>query len=62
MPHKSQICEQLAARAQAEGMLLATWVVDDPQELKRLARFGLYGVGSNRPGELLDAIAGGLLG
>jgi hypothetical protein len=40
---------------------LATWVVDEPEELKRLARFGLYGVGSNRPGVLLDAIADGLL-
>jgi hypothetical protein len=35
--------------------------VDEPEELKRLARFGLYGVGSNRPGVLLDAIADGLL-
>ena len=36
-------------------------MVDDPQELKALARFGLYGVGSNRPGVLLEAIADGLL-
>lgn len=61
MPHKSQIGEKLADRARAAGLMLATWVVDDPQELKRLAHFGLYGVGSNRPGELLDAIADGLL-
>jgi len=35
--------------------------VDEPAELKLLARFGLYGVGSNRPGVLLEAIANGLL-
>ena len=33
-----------------------------PEELKPLSRFGLYGVGSNRPGVLLDAIADGILG
>jgi glycerophosphoryl diester phosphodiesterase len=61
MPHKSQIDEDLAARVHAAGLQLATWVVDDPEELRQLARFGLYGVGSNRPGVLIDAIADGLL-
>jgi glycerophosphoryl diester phosphodiesterase len=62
MPHKSQLSPALSARAVAEGLMLATWVVDDPQELKQLAPLGLYGVGSNRPGVLLEAIADGLLG
>ena len=61
MPHKNQIGEPLATRAREAGLKLATWVVDDPAELKALARFGLYGVGSNRPGVLLEAIADGLL-
>ena len=61
MPHKSQIGEPLATRAREAGLKLATWVVDDPAELAALARFGLYGVGSNRPGVLLEAIADGLL-
>ena len=61
MPHKSQVSDDLAGRVHAAGLKLATWVVDEPSELKRLARFGLYGVGSNRPGVLLDAIADGLL-
>jgi len=61
MPHKSQLDDDLAARVHAAGLKLATWVVDDPEELRRLARFGLYGVGSNRPGVLIDAIADGLL-
>lgn len=61
MPHKSQLSAELAARTSAEGLMLATWVVDDPLELKQLAPLGLYGVGSNRPGVLLDAVADGLL-
>ena len=62
MPHKGQITDVLAERVHEAGLKLATWVVDDPQELKLLSRFGLYGVGSNRPGVLLEAIAEGLLG
>ncbi|HXK08499.1 MAG TPA: glycerophosphodiester phosphodiesterase family protein [Vicinamibacteria bacterium] len=61
MPHKSQISADLADRARAAGLKLATWVVDEVDELKRLAAFELYGVGSNRPGVLLEAIADGLL-
>jgi len=61
MPHKSQIKEPLASRAREAGLKMATWVVDEPSELLTLAPFGLYGVGSNRPGVLLEAIADGLL-
>jgi glycerophosphoryl diester phosphodiesterase len=61
MPHKSQLGDELVARVHAAGLKLATWVVDEPEELKQLARFPLYGVGSNRPGVLLEAIAEGLL-
>jgi glycerophosphoryl diester phosphodiesterase len=61
MPHKGQLSHALAGRVHAAGLKLATWVVDEPAELKLLSRFGLYGVGSNRPGVLLEAIAEGLL-
>ncbi len=61
LPHKSQLSDALVARVQAAGIKLATWVIDEPEELRELARFGLYGVGSNRPGVLLEAIADGLL-
>jgi glycerophosphoryl diester phosphodiesterase len=62
MPHKGQITEAMAERVHGAGLKLATWVVDEPEELKALARFGLYGVGSNRPGVLIEALANGLLG
>jgi len=61
MPHKSQLDERLVAAVHAAGLKLATWVVDEPEELRQLARFDLYGVGSNCPGVLLEAIADGLL-
>ena len=61
LPHKSQLNDALVARVHAAGLKLATWVVDEPEELRELARFDLYGVGSNRPGVLLEAIADGLL-
>jgi glycerophosphoryl diester phosphodiesterase len=61
MPHKGQLSDTLAARVHGAGLKLATWVVDEPAELKALARHGLYGVGSNRPGVLIDALADGLL-
>jgi glycerophosphoryl diester phosphodiesterase len=57
LPHKSLLSDVLLARARAEGLRLATWVVDDPAELGALARFDLYGVASNRPGVLLEALA-----
>ncbi len=61
MPHKSQLSEQLVARVRQADLTLATWVVDSPEELKRIARFEPYGVGSNCPGVLIDAIADGQL-
>jgi glycerophosphoryl diester phosphodiesterase len=61
MPHKNQLSAELAERVHAAGLKLATWVVDDPQELRSLAHLGLYGVGSNCPGVLMQALADGLL-
>jgi glycerophosphoryl diester phosphodiesterase len=61
LPHKSQLGDALVARVRAASLKLATWVVDDPEELRALARHELYGVGSNCPGALLDAIAEGIL-
>jgi glycerophosphoryl diester phosphodiesterase len=61
MPHKSQLSDAIAAPVHEAGWKLATWVVDDPEELKAIGRFDLYGVGSNRPGVLLQALADGLL-
>jgi glycerophosphoryl diester phosphodiesterase len=58
MPEKGMLSEALRDRAREAGLKIATWVVDDPAELRDLARFDLYGVGSNCPGLLLDALWG----
>ena len=56
MPEKHMLSDDLRDRAREAGLKVATWVVDDPEELETLSRFELYGVGSNRPGVLLDAL------
>ena len=56
MPEKRLLSEDLRDRAREAGVKVATWVVDDVEEMRRLMRFELYGVGSNRPGEMLEAL------
>lgn len=56
LPEKGMLSDELLERAREAGLKVATWVVDDPAELASLARFDLYGVGSNCPGVLLDAV------
>ncbi len=56
MPEKRLLSEDLRDRAREAGVKVATWVVDDVEEMRRLMRFELYGVGSNRPGDMLEAL------
>jgi glycerophosphoryl diester phosphodiesterase len=56
MPEKKLLSDELRDRAREAGIKVATWVVDDVEELRQLMRFELYGVGSNRPGEMLEAL------
>jgi len=56
MPEKSALSVELRDRAREAGLKVATWVVDEPAELRSLAHLDLYGVGSNRPGVLLEAV------
>jgi glycerophosphoryl diester phosphodiesterase len=59
MPEKGMLTEELRDGARAVGLKLATWVVDEPAELRALSHFDLYGVGSNCPGKLIDALWSG---
>lgn len=56
MPEKQMLTDALLEQTRAAGLKLSTWVVDDAEELRALARFDLYGVATNRPGEMLDAL------
>jgi glycerophosphoryl diester phosphodiesterase len=57
MPHKSMLSSELRDLGREAGLKMATWVVDEPGELPSLARFDLYGLGTNRPGVLLEALS-----
>jgi glycerophosphoryl diester phosphodiesterase len=56
MPEKGMLSDELREGTDAVGLKVATWVVDDPAELRALSHFDLYAVGSNCPGVLLDAL------
>jgi len=56
MPEKRLLSDELRDRAREAGIKVATWVVDEVDELRRLARFELYGVGSNYPGDMMEAL------
>ena len=56
MPEKRLLSDEVRDRAREAGVKVATWVVDEVDELRRLMRFELYGVGSNRPAEMLEAL------
>jgi len=56
MPEKRLLSDELRDRAREAGIKVATWVVDEVDELRQLMRFELYGVGSNRPGDMMEAL------
>ncbi len=56
LPEKGMLTGELSDRCREAGLKVATWVVDDPDELPALRRFELFGVGTNRPGVLMDAL------
>lgn len=58
LPEKGMLSVGLRDRAREAGVKVATWVIDDPAELAALAHFDLYGIGSNRPAEMMEAIRG----
>jgi glycerophosphoryl diester phosphodiesterase len=62
MPEKGLLTAEVRDRVRGAALKLATWVVDEPEELRALARFDLYGVASNRPGVLQEALADGIAG
>ncbi len=47
--------ERLAA-VHAEGRTMAVWTVDDPAEMRRLARWGVDAIITNRPDACLEAL------
>jgi glycerophosphoryl diester phosphodiesterase len=58
LPEKGMLSVELRDRAREAGVKVATWVIDDPAELAALSHLDLYGIGSNRPGEMMEALRG----
>jgi glycerophosphoryl diester phosphodiesterase len=54
---KKMLSDELRDRAKQAGLLVGGWLVDDPAELEALRRFELFGIGTNRPVALLEALA-----
>lgn len=57
LPEKGLLTPELCAETRAAGLRVATWLVDDPAELPALLEYDLFGIGTNRPGALLEALA-----
>jgi glycerophosphoryl diester phosphodiesterase len=53
LPRKTLVTAELCACLHAAGVHVATWVVDDVDELRQLAALGVVGAGTNRPNEML---------
>jgi glycerophosphoryl diester phosphodiesterase len=58
LPEKGMLSAELRDRAREAGIKVATWVIDEPTELAALGHFDLYGIGSNRPAEMMEALRG----
>jgi hypothetical protein len=56
LPEKGLLSTTLVEGLKAAGLRVATWVVDDPEELRALRPYGLFGVGSNRPAVLQEEL------
>jgi len=57
--HWAGVTEEFAARVRALGMPLYIWTVDDAAEARRLAKLGVAGITTNRPGWLRHQLHGG---
>ena len=42
--------------AQARGLSVQPWTINEPEEMKRLIRMGVHGISTDRPDLLLDAL------
>lgn len=62
MPEKAGVNADLVALARARGLGVATWVCDEPEEMRRLLDLGVLGVGTNRPVWMRSVLAGGTPG
>ena len=56
--HWAGVTEEFARSVRAAGLRLYIWTVDDPVEATRLAKLGVQGITTNRPGWLRGQLGG----
>ncbi len=56
MPTSGSVTEALVKATHARGLKMGVWTVDAPQDMRRLAGFGVDAITSNRPDELKRTI------
>ncbi len=54
--HYAGVTKEFADSARSSGQKLYVWTVDDPAEAARLARLGVAGITTNRPGWLREQL------
>ena len=54
--HYAGVTKQFADSARSSGQKLYVWTVDDPAEAARLAKLGVAGITTNRPGWLREQL------
>lgn len=57
-PHVATIDEAYVALAHEHGLAVNVWTVDDPDQIRELAAWGVDGIITNVPAVALDALAG----
>lgn len=57
--HYAGVTKEFAKRVKDAGLGLYVWTVDDPVEAARLAKLGVNGITTNRPGWLRSQLNGG---
>ena len=58
--HYAGVTEEFASRVHEAGLGLYVWTVNDPAEARRLARLGVAGITTDRPGWLRRQLSGPL--
>ena len=62
MPEKGHVSAGLVKNARDRHLGVATWVCDDPEEFVKLQALDLLGIGTNRPGVMVEAVQAALAG
>jgi len=57
MPSHEGVTKEFVEKAQAAGLLVSTWTVNDPGRMEALLDLGVDGIGTDRPDVLLKILA-----